>query len=159
MSAELSANARRVQAALQESGFACHVVEMKDTTRSALEAAQAIGCKVEQIAKSLVFRGVQSDMAIVVVTSGANRVNEKKLENVVSESIEKPDADFVREKTGFSIGGVPPLGHRTRIKVFIDQDLLQYDEIWAAAGTPNAVFKLTPRQLQDMTEGQVISVK
>jgi len=112
-----------------------------------------------QIVKSLIFQGKQSLQPILVTVSGANRVNEKKLAGLIDEPISMADADFVREKTGFVIGGVPPVGHSRRLKVLIDEDLLQYDEIWAAAGTPRAVFKLTPQQLLRITDGQVVAVK
>jgi len=135
------------------------VVELPHTTRSAAEAAQAIGCRVEQIAKSLVFRGQRTHRPILVIASGPNRVNEGKIGELVSEPIGKADADFVRQRTGFVIGGVPPLAHLEPLETFIDQDLLQYEEIWAAAGNPNAVFRLTPVDLIKMTGGRVVSVK
>jgi len=95
----------------------------------------------------------------LIITSGANRVNEKKVKEYIGEKLGKADADFVREHTGFAIGGVPPVGHIKPITTYIDEDLMQYDEIWAAAGTPNSVFKLTPRILADMTKGRIIKVK
>ena len=159
MSSKISSSARKVQEALNEYGVSCQVVEMPQSTRTADDAARAVGCQVGQIVKSLVFQGQQSHQALLVATSGANRVNEKKIATLISEPISKADADFVREKTGFAIGGVPPAGHAQRIKIFIDEDLFQYKEIWAAAGTPKAVFKLTPDELRKITEGRVISVK
>ena len=158
MSQELSSSAQRVQDALREQGFSCRVVELPDSTRTAKEAAQAIGCTVEQIVKSLVFKTRQSEQPILVVASGPNRVNEKRLGELIGEPIEKADANFVRQRTGFAIGGVAPLGHSERLQTFIDEDLLRYDEIWAAAGTPFTVFRLTPADLQVMTGGQVVSV-
>lgn len=159
MSSKISSSARKVQEALNEYGVSCQVVEMPQSTRTADDAARAVGCRVGQIVKSLVFQGRQSHQPLLVATSGANRVNEKKIATLISEPISKADADFVREKTGFVIGGVPPAGHAQRIKIFIDEDLFQYKEIWAAAGTPRAVFKLTPDELRKITEGRVISVK
>lgn len=156
---KLSSSARKVQEALASFGLSCQVVEMPQSTRTAEDAAQAVGCQVGQIAKSLIFKGEETLQPILVVTSGVNRVNEKTLVEFISEPIAKADADFVREKTGFAIGGVPPLGHSEPLKIFIDADLLQYEEIWAAAGTPRAVFKLTPQDLQRITAGRVISVK
>ena len=155
----LSSNARKVQEALNSLGLDCQVIEMKNTTRSASEAADAVGCHVGQIVKSLVFMGRKSHNPFLVVASGLNRVNEKRLAHFTGEPVKMPDADFVRQKTGFVIGGVPPLGHRTKLQTFIDADLLKYEEIWAAAGTPNALFKLTPKELQLMTRGQVVSIK
>jgi prolyl-tRNA editing enzyme YbaK/EbsC (Cys-tRNA(Pro) deacylase) len=135
------------------------VVEMPDTTRSAAEAAEAIGCSVGQIAKSLVFKTRNCQEPVLVIASGANRVDEKKVGALLGEEISKADADFVRQKTGFAIGGVPPVGHNQPITTFIDQDVLVFDEIWAAAGTPNAVFRLTGDDLVRATGGQVIGVK
>jgi len=159
MSSKISSSARKVQQALNEYGVSCQVVEMPQTTRTADDAARAVGCQVGQIVKSLVFQSKQSHQALLVATSGANRVNEKKIATLISEPISMADADFVREKTGFAIGGVPPVGHTQQIRIFIDEDLLQYDDIWAAAGTPKALFKLTPADLQKITAGRVISVK
>ncbi len=159
MSEKLQSNAQKVQDVLTALGFSYQVVELSDTTRSAQEAAQAIGCQVAQIAKSLVFKTKHTNMPVLVVASGINRVNEKQLEEYISEPIEKANAKFVREKTGFAIGGVPPVGHKEQLKAFIDADLLQYEEIWAAAGHPHAVFKLTPEDLKIMTKGQVVSIK
>jgi len=159
MSNELSASAKKVQDILNRHGFVCQVVELPEITRTAKEAAQAIGCRVEHIAKSLVFRGKNTHKPILVVASGSNRVNENRLSERVSEPVEMADADFIRDRTGFVIGGIPPIGHSERLETFIDEDLLEYDEIWAAAGNPHAVFKLTPSDLKKMTDGQVISVK
>ena len=159
MADELSASAQRVQAALNRYGLTCQVVEMPAATRSAKEAAQAIGCRVEQIVKSIVFKAALTGKPVLVVASGPNRINEKTLSELVGESIEKADADFVRRRTGFAIGGVSPVGHLEPLNIFIDEDLLQYDEIWAAAGTPHAVFKLTPADLQTITAGRVVSIK
>jgi prolyl-tRNA editing enzyme YbaK/EbsC (Cys-tRNA(Pro) deacylase) len=154
----LSASARKVQEALQAHGITCQVLELSETARSAKEAARAIGCGVEQIVKSLVFRSQQTHRPILVVASGGNRVNEQTLSTLIAEPIEKADAAFVRQQTGFAIGGVPPVGHAQRLVTFIDEDLLQYDQIWAAAGTPNAVFPLTPADLQRLTQGQVVRI-
>jgi prolyl-tRNA editing enzyme YbaK/EbsC (Cys-tRNA(Pro) deacylase) len=159
MMKELSTSARKVQDVLNGKGYACQVVELPDSTRTAKEAAQAIGCGVEQIVKSLIFKGKHSNKPILVVASGTNRVNEKRLGELAGEPITKADADFVRQHTGFAVGGVPPLGHTEQIETFIDEDLLQYEEIWAAAGTPFAVFRLTPPDLQTMTGGRTISIK
>ncbi len=159
MSDELKSSAQKVQEALQALGLTCEVVQMQATTRTAEDAARAVGCEVGQIVKSLIFEGKQSHRPILVVASGANRVNEKRLGQQISEPLKMANAEFVREMTGFAIGGVPPLGHCQPITVFIDADLLAYTEIWAAAGTPRAVFKLTPDELKMITNGTVISVK
>lgn len=159
MTNALSPSVARVQDLLDGMELKQRVKEMQQTTRSAQDAAKAVGCDVGQIAKSLVFKGAASRQAILVITSGANRVNEAALTRMVGEPILKADADFVREKTGYAIGGVPPVGHLHPLAVFIDEDLLQYPCIWAAAGSPQAVFHLTPQELQRITRGRVISVK
>ena len=159
MDNSLSASAQKVQAALQQLSITLQVVELPNTTRSASDAAQAIGCGVEQIAKSLVFRSKQTQRPILIIASGTNRVNEKRIGELLGEPIEKADADFVRQKTGFAIGGVPPVGHTEQPVVFIDEDLQHYDEIWAAAGTPHAVFRLLPADLVTMTNGRVVAIK
>ena len=155
----LHPSARRVQQALEALGFAYQVLQLPASTRTAREAAEAVGCTVGQIAKSLVFKTRRTQRPILVIASGANRVDEKRLAALVGEPVEKADADFVREKTGFAIGGVPPIGHKEPLETFIDEDLLQYEEIWAAAGHPHAVFRLTPGDLQAMTQGRVVAVK
>jgi prolyl-tRNA editing enzyme YbaK/EbsC (Cys-tRNA(Pro) deacylase) len=159
MSPSLSPSAQKVQNILRGLGFANTVVELQSTTRTSAEAAQAVGCRVEQIAKSIVFQGKQTHRPILVIASGPNRINEKKIEGLISEPLGKADADYVRKHTGFVIGGVPPIGHLEKLEIFIDEDLLQYEEIWAAAGSPNAVFQLTPSDLVKMTGGRVISIK
>jgi prolyl-tRNA editing enzyme YbaK/EbsC (Cys-tRNA(Pro) deacylase) len=159
MAEALPAAAQRVQAALKARGVACQVLELPASTRSAAEAAQAIGCRVEQIAKSLVFRGLSTDRPILAVVSGANRVDEGRLTALMAEPVAKADADYVRRRTGYAIGGVPPVGHGESLVCLIDEDLFQYDAIWAAAGTPRAVFRLTPTELRQITGGRVVSVR
>ena len=154
----LNASVRKVEKALKAHGLECQVLNMKETTRSAQDAANSLGCRVEQIVKSLVFMTKKTKKPILVIASGANRVNTKKIRNLLSEPIKMADPDFVRAKTGFAIGGVPPLGHSNPLETFIDEDLLKHTEIWAAAGTSNTMFKLSPDDLQKITEGQLISV-
>ena len=159
MTARLNASAQKVQDALDARGYThCRVVEMPDSTRTAAEAAAAIGCTVAQIAKSLVFRGTESGDPVLVIASGTNRVEPQRLAALLGEPVEKPDADYVRERTGFVIGGVPPLGHSEPLRTFIDRDLLAFDDIWAAAGTPRAVFRLSPDDLVSMTGGEVAEI-
>jgi len=155
---ELSASAQRVQQALAKLGFSLEVVELPHSTRTAVEAAQAVGCQVGQIVKSLIFRGLRSQQPIMVAASGSNRVKEKRIASLIDEPLGKADADFVRQHTGFVIGGVPPVGHAQPLQTFIDEDLMQYSEIWAAAGTPHAVFRLTPDDLVKMTGGRVVPI-
>ena len=150
-----SPSALKVQAAL---GPRFEVLEFDAGTRTAEDAAAAIGCKVEEIAKSLVFRAA-GGRPVLVVASGGHRVDERKIAALVGEPIERADADFVREATGFAIGGVPPIGHRTPPIALIDEQLMTHAEIWAAAGTPNAVFRLTPADLVALTGGRVAEVR
>ena len=150
-----SPSALKVQAALGE-GFP--VLEFEATTRTAADAAAAIGCTVGQIAKSLIFRTADSRRPVLVVASGVNRVDETKVAEAVGEGIARADAEFVREATGFAIGGVPPVGHKTPPAVLIDESLMAFPEIWAAAGTPNAVFRLTPSDLVALTGGRVAAI-
>ncbi len=159
MTNTLNPSAQKVQNALHALGVNCQVIEMPASTRTAQEAADAVGCQVGQIVKSLIFRGKNSHTPYLFLVSGANRVNEKKISEMLGEKIEKADADYVREYSGFAIGGVPPVGHLHQIGTYIDEDLLKYAEIWAAAGTPFAVFKLTPQELLSITQGKVIAVK
>ena len=158
MGKQLSGSAQKVQEALKNLGFTLHVVELPNSTRTAVDAAEAVGCQVGQIVKSLVFKAKRSERPILVVASGSNRVNEKAIEALIGEPLGKADADFVRQRTGFVIGGVPPVGHVEPLQTFIDQDLLGYAEIWAAAGNPNAVFRLTPEDLTRMTSGMVVKI-
>jgi len=150
-----SPSALKVQAAL---GKKFEVLEFDATTRTAADAAAAIGCAVAEIAKSLIFRGLTSNRPVLVVASGVNRVDETKVAQAVGEKIARADAEFVRDATGFAIGGVPPVGHDNPPIVLIDQSLMALAEIWAAAGTPNAVFRLTPSDLVDMTGGRVAAI-
>ncbi|KKR96858.1 MAG: YbaK/aminoacyl-tRNA synthetase associated region [candidate division TM6 bacterium GW2011_GWE2_41_16] len=154
----LTENALRIQDFLKEKGINTTVVEFPASTRTAQDAAQAIGCQVAQIVKSLVFCTKQTNKPILILVSGANRVDEKVLTNLVAEGVVKASADFAKETTGFAIGGVPPCGHKEKIETYIDQDLLQYKEVWAAAGTPHAVFNLSSAALLNLTNGTVIKV-
>lgn len=159
MTLPLSASAQKVQAALAARGFTLQVVELLQSTRTSAEAAAAVGCSVGQIVKSIVFRAAKSDQPVLVLTSGANRVSESAVAALVGEPLAKADADYIRARTGFVIGGVPPVGHAEPIITLVDEDLLQYTDLWAAAGTPNAVFRLTPEELVRLTEGKVAKVK
>lgn len=152
-------NVAKVQQALHDLGIAAEVVTFSESTRSAQDAADTIGCSVAQIVKSLIFRGKTSQRPILVLASGVNRVDEKKIAALVGEPIERADADFVRSATGYAIGGVPPLAHAQALTAFIDEDLLQYAELWAAAGSPNSVFKLSPDDLSRLSDGRMAVVK
>jgi len=131
---------------------------MPDSTRTAKEAAAALDCEVGQIAKSLVFRGERTGAPVLVIASGADRVDEQRLAEVIGEPVAKPDADFVRARTGFGIGGVPPLGHAEPIRTLIEEGLLAFEPIWAAAGTPHHVFPVSGEELREVTGGEVVAV-
>ncbi len=158
MSQSLSPSAQKVQDALRQHGLSGMVVELPASARTAQDAAQAIGCEVAHIVKSLVFQGAHTQQGILVLASGVNRVDEPLLSVLVGEPIQRAPAAFVRLKTGFAIGGVPPLGHAEALLTFLDADLLQHPVLWAAAGTPSAVFQLTPAELQAVTQGRVVAI-
>jgi len=139
-------------------GLKLEIVSLPQSTRTAAEAAQAVGCQLGQIAKSIVFQSEKGN-PVLVIASGANRIDEEKLEKILDEKIQKADADFVRQETGFVIGGVPPFGHKKKIVTFIDKDLFNFSEIWAAAGDSFSVFKTTANELVQITGGRVIEVK
>jgi len=151
--------ALRVSQWLRDSGLDPHVVEFEQPTRTSAEAAAAIGCEVAEIAKSIVFKGTASGQAVVVVASGSNRVSEAKVALHVGEKLARADADFVREATGYAIGGVAPIGHARPVKLLLDQDLQRFARVWAAGGTPFSVFPLTPGELQRITGAAWSDVK
>ena len=155
----LSPSAQKIQDLLNSLGYNFTVIEHIESTRTAQEAADRAGCELGQIVKSLIFKGKQSGKPILVLTSGANRVDEKRIREYAGEGIGKADADFVRAVTGFAIGGVPPVGHVQKMETYIDEDFIQYPTIWAAAGTPNAIFELPADVLQKITDGKIARVK
>lgn len=151
--------AQRVETAAHALGLDITVKTMSQSTRTAEDAAAACGCAVGQIVKSLVFRGKESGRPYLLLVSGANRVNEKAVANVIGEPLVRPDAQYVRDVTGYAIGGIPPVGHASPITTYMDQDLLQFDIVWAAAGTPESVFSVVPAELRDKAGAMVIGVK
>ena len=155
----LSPSAQKIQDLLNSLGYNYTVIEHVESTRTAQEAADQAGCQLGQIVKSLIFRGKTSGKPILVLTSGPNRVDEKRISDYAGEPIGKADADFVRTVTGFAIGGVPPLGHVEPMETYLDEDFLQFPTIWAAAGTPKAIFELKTEDLQKMTNGKIVIVK
>ena len=156
---DLGPSVRRVQEVLAAAGGGHTVVALAQSARTSAEAASAVGCRVDQIAKSLVFRGEQSQRPVLVIASGINRVDERKVAALIAEPVGRADADFVRQRTGFAIGGVAPVAHAEPLTILIDEDLLRWPEIWAAAGHPNTVFRLTPDDLVRLTGGRVAEVK
>ena len=155
----LSPSAQKVDDALRALGYDFEIIEYAESTRTAQEAADRAGCELGQIVKSLIFKGKVSGKPILVLTSGANRVDEKRISEHAGETIGRADADFVRAVTGFAIGGVPPVGHIQKMETYLDEDFLQYETIWAAAGNPNAIFELPTQALHDMTDAKVIRIK
>jgi prolyl-tRNA editing enzyme YbaK/EbsC (Cys-tRNA(Pro) deacylase) len=156
--AELPASAQKVADAARAAGLSVTVIERAQSTRTAEEAAAACGCAVGQIVKSLVFRGEQSGKPYLMLVSGSNRLNEQAVEAALGESLTRPDAAYVREVTGYAIGGIPPLGHASPMQVFIDEDLLRFDVVWAAAGTPRTVFAVAPGALADAAGATILKV-
>ncbi|KIX14806.1 YbaK/EbsC family protein [Dethiosulfatarculus sandiegensis] len=150
---------QKVSQALKNLELEVQIQIMPSSTRTSQDAAQAVHCEVGQIAKSLIFKAKQSQQPVLVIASGANMVDLKKVSALLGEKLGKADADFVKQKTGFTIGGIPPVGHLEPVTTFIDQDLLEYDYIWAAAGTPNAVFKLNSSELPRITQGKISEVR
>ncbi|MCB8840564.1 YbaK/EbsC family protein [Aurantimonas sp. VKM B-3413] len=149
---------QRVEAAAEEKGIKIKVVKTEKSARTAEEAAEAVGAQVGQIVKSLVFRGKDSGKPFLLLVSGANRVESTRTMELTGEELERPDAAFVREATGFAIGGVSPLGATSDLVVIMDEDLFQFATVWAAAGTPNHVFEVVPLQLRSATGATVGAV-
>jgi prolyl-tRNA editing enzyme YbaK/EbsC (Cys-tRNA(Pro) deacylase) len=156
--ADLPPSARRVHEALHALGVDTTIVYLEQAARTSAEAAAAVGCRVDQIAKSLVFRRVASDAPLLVIASGAHRVDEARLAAEIGEPLGKADAEFVRAHTGFAIGGVAPVGHPAPLTTLVDTYLLEWDRIWAAGGHPRTVFPLAPADLVRITGGRVIAV-
>lgn len=144
---------------LKELDLNTEIITFSQSTKTAKDAANALNCEIAQIVKSLIFVGKNSKKPILILASGINRVDEEKVSKIIGDLIEKADADFVREKTGFSIGGVSPIGHKNEIDIYIDKDLLNFEFVWAAAGTPNSVFKISSKTLIQITNAKIIEIK
>ncbi len=151
-----SATVARVADALRAAGIDSPIVELPGAARTAKLAAEFLGCEVAQIANSLVFRGATTNTAILVMSSGARRVDTEKLAQVIGEPVAKADAEFVRTSTGFAIGGVAPVGHTGPVRAFVERSLAAYENVWAAGGHPNTVFNLAYRDLVRITGGAEI---
>ena len=147
----------RFEAWLAGTEFDVKVKEFPEGTRTAVDAARAVGCELGQIVKSLVF--VAAGKPVVALVSGSNRLDERKLAAVAGEPVAKADAETARGATGYSIGGVPPFGHATEVPVFMDRDLLGYGVVWAAAGRPDSVFEIDPVRLRDLSSARVVDLK
>ena len=151
--------ALRTAQLLRDAGLDARVVEFDQPTRTSAEAAAAIGCSVAEIAKSIVFRGTATGRAVVVVASGDNRVSEAKVSDKLGEPLTRADGDFVRSATGYAIGGVAPLGYSHPVTLLLDEDLRRFETVWAAGGTPFAVFPIRPDQLQSLTGADWSDIK
>jgi len=151
----MSKSLKRVRRALEEAGITADIREMPGETRTAQQAADAAGCHLDQIAKSIIFRGEASDRAILFLTAGGNQVDSVKASAVAGETLGKADAALIRAQTGFAIGGVSPVGHLNPITAFMDARLLEFELIWAAAGTPRHIFAIDPGSVQDLTSATV----
>ncbi len=153
-------SAQKVANAAQELGLNIEIIEFAQTTRTAQEAAVAIGCDVAQIVKSLCFSA--NDQPIMALVSGANQLDTRKLASLLGvgrKKIKRANADTVKATTGFSIGGIPPFGHKNPLPIYIDADLMNFDIVWAAAGTPFVVFAIKPEQLAKCSNGQIADLK
>ncbi len=159
MNQSLTSSAKKVQEYLIVHGFSCVVKELPDYTRTADEAAKAIGCEVAQIAKSLIFIDENTGNPILVIASGVNQVDVKKIELATGLRLIKADGKYVKERVGFAIGGIPPVCYNEPLRTFLDPTLLNYEWIWAAAGTPFAVFQLRSREIEKMTNGKFLDLK
>ena len=155
---ELPRAALRVRSALETLGLESDIRVLPDSTRTAPEAAAAVGCELGAIVKSLIFRGAGSGDPVLVLVSGDNRADETRVAEELGEDIERADADFVRAHTGYAIGGVPPVGHPAPLATLVDEDLLRFDVVWAAAGTPRAVFPVSPRALATAARGRLVAL-
>lgn len=159
MTHQLAKSAQSVQAALDRAGLSCKVLELPSSTRTAVDAAKSIGCDIAQIVKSLIFKTKETERPVLVLASGSNRVKEKLIEQILGEKLTKAEAAFAKEITGFAIGGIPPVGHKHEVElIFIDHDLMALDKVWAAAGTPNAVFEIKSDDLCTITNGQIVVI-
>lgn len=154
---KLGASAQKVQDAIRARGFAYDVFELTVPVRTSADAAREVGCEVAQIAKSIIFRAADG-RGVLVIASGANRVNEAAVTALIGQPIGRATPEFVREVTGYAIGGIPPVGHATELVTLIDEDLLKLDAVWAAAGHPNALFRMEPADLPRLSGGRVATV-
>lgn len=149
----------KIQNILHSEGVDAQVIEFSEMTKTSAQAAEAIGCSMAQIAKTIIFKTKKLEKIICVIASGVNRVDEKKIEEFLSEKVLKPDAGFVLQHIGFPIGGVPPIGYKLDIPPFVDEDLMNYEKVWASAGTPYSVFEISPKELLRITHGQLVNIK
>ncbi|HGG05311.1 MAG TPA: YbaK/EbsC family protein [Aliiroseovarius sp.] len=150
----MSKSLKRVRAALEAAGLNIDIIEMSDGTRTAEDAAAAAGCALDQIVKSMMFQGADGQ-AVLFLTAGGNQVDIQKASQVAGQALTRADAALVRAQTGFAIGGVAPVGHLTPCKAFLDSRLLDFAQVWAAAGTPRHIFAADPKEIQTLSNAQV----
>ena len=148
----------KVKSRLDEFGLELEITILPDAVRTAQLAADALGCELGQIANSLIFRDLNRERAVLIMSAGDRRVDLQRVQDETGLELGKADADFVRQQTGFAIGGVPPVAHATPLQTLLDESLLRFDDIWAAAGTPESVFRMSPRQLQLITGGDWLDI-
>ncbi|MEJ2002595.1 MAG: YbaK/EbsC family protein [Maritimibacter sp.] len=151
----MSKSLKRVRRALEDAGLAVEILEMAEGTRTAADAASAAGCEIDQIVKSIIFRGEADGRAVLFLTAGGNQVDAAKASALAGEALGKADAALIRAQTGFAIGGVAPIGHLSPIRAFFDPRLMDFDKIWAAAGTPRHVFAAEPHEIQQISGAEV----
>ena len=151
----MSKSLKRVRAALDAAGIETEILEMAGLTKTAQQAADEAGCTLDQIAKSVIFRGLESNEAILFLTAGGNRVDDAKASHVAGEPLGKADAALIRAQTGFAIGGVSPVGHLNPIRAFLDPRLMEFDVVYGAAGTPRHIFPIAPPVLQAVTGAKI----
>jgi prolyl-tRNA editing enzyme YbaK/EbsC (Cys-tRNA(Pro) deacylase) len=151
----MSKSLKRVRRALEDAGLAVEILEMAEGTRTAADAASAAGCEIDQIVKSIIFRGEADGRAVLFLTAGGNQVDAAKASALAGEALGKADAALIRAQTGFAIGGVAPIGHLSPIRGFFDPRLMDFDKIWAAAGTPRHVFAAEPHEIQQISGAEV----
>lgn len=155
---ELKPASKRFLVTAKVLGLEANVQQLALSSRTAEDAAAACGCNVGQIVKSLVFRGAETGQAILLLVSGCNRVDQDGVAEQIGEPLVRPDAHYVREATGYAIGGIPPIGHKVRLDTYMDKDLMTYETIWAAAGTPYSVFSTTPTALREAASATIIAL-
>ncbi|MGB3209329.1 MAG: YbaK/EbsC family protein [Desulforhopalus sp.] len=158
MTSQLPKSAKRVQDFLADKGYDFEVKELPGSTRTAWEAANSVGCTVSEIAKSLIFKDKDTGLPILIIASGSNRVDIKKIKDATGLQLGRADGNFVKATTGYAIGGIPPVGHITLLRTILDPDLKKHETIWAAAGTPFALFQLQPDDLKDLTKGEWVEL-
>ena len=151
----MSKSLKRVKHALEQANIKTEILEMPGETRTAEQAATAAGCQLDQIAKSVIFCGLESNRAVLFLTAGGNQVDTEKATAAAGEPLGKADAQLIRQQTGFAIGGVSPLGHLSEIRAFMDPRLLEFTEIWAAAGTPRHIFPVSPLKILEICNAQI----